>query len=71
MRGELPLHLHSKVFDEQIRPIIEYASDIWCQKMPIEALETTQLKYLKTRAVSDCLIRPLPASVNALLVNCA
>ena len=24
-----------------------------------------------TRAVSDCLIRPLPASVNALLVNCA
>ena len=32
MRGELPLHLHSKVFDEQIRPIIEYASDIWCQK---------------------------------------
>ena len=25
----------------------------------------------QTRAVSDCLIRPLPASVNALLVNCA
>ena len=25
----------------------------------------------KTRAVSDCLIRPLPASVNALLVNCS
>ena len=25
----------------------------------------------KTRAVNDCLIRPLPASVNALLVNCA
>ena len=25
----------------------------------------------ETRAVSDCLIRPLPASVNALLVNCA
>ena len=25
----------------------------------------------RTRAVSDCLIRPLPASVNALLVNCA
>ena len=47
MRGELPLHLHFKVFDQQIRPIIEYASDIWCQKMPIEALETTQLKYLK------------------------
>ena len=35
MRGELPLHLHFKVFDQQIRPIIEYASDIWCQKMPI------------------------------------
>ena len=32
------------------------------------------IKYGKnpsTRAVSDCLIRPLPASVNALLVNCA
>ena len=27
--------------------------------------------FIKTRAVSDCLIRPLPASVNALLVNCA
>ena len=26
---------------------------------------------IKTRAVSDCLILPLPASVNALLVNCA
>ena len=44
MRGELPLHLRFKVFDQQIRPIIEYASDIWCQKMPIEALKTTQLK---------------------------
>ena len=28
-------------------------------------------KHNETRAVSDCLIRPLPASVNALLVNCA
>ena len=25
--------------------------------------------HIKTRAVSDCLIRPLPASVNALLVK--
>ena len=32
-----------------------------------------KLNYVRTRAVSDCLIRPfyLPASVNALLVNCA
>ena len=44
MQGELPLHLYFKVFDQQIRPIIEYASDIWCHKMPIEALKTTQLK---------------------------
>ena len=59
MRGELPLHLHFKVFDQQIRPIIEYASDIWCQKMPIEALETTQLKYLKKN------VRGLPINSNS------
>ena len=29
------------------------------------------IQEVKTRAVSDCLIRPLPASVNALLINCA
>ena len=59
MRGELPLHLHFKVFDQQIRPIIGYASDIWCQKMPIEALETTQLKYLKKN------VRGLPINANS------
>ena len=32
---------------------------------------TLQATADATRAVSDCLIRPLPASVNALLVNCA
>ena len=30
-RGELPSHLYLKVFDQQIRPILEYASEIWCQ----------------------------------------
>ena len=34
MQGELPLYLHFKVFDQLIRPIIEYASDTWCQKCP-------------------------------------
>ena len=45
--GELPLHLYLKVFDRQIRPILEYASEIWYQPLPIEVLETAQLKYLK------------------------
>ena len=46
-RGELPIHLYLKVFDQQIRPILEYASEIWCQPQPIEELERTQLKFLK------------------------
>ena len=44
---QLPLHLYLKVFDRQIRPILEYASEIWYQPLPIEVLETAQLKYLK------------------------
>ena len=39
----------------------------WIQKLRLRKKRAE--KY--TRAVSDCLIRPLPASVNALLVNCA
>ena len=46
-RGELPFHLYLKVVDQQIRPILEYASEIWCQPQPIDELERTQLKILK------------------------
>ena len=46
-RGELPVYLYLKVFDQKIRAILEYASEIWCQPQPIEELERTQLKFLK------------------------
>ena len=39
----------------------------FCKKV----IENISAVSIVTRAVSDCLIRPLPASVNALLVNCA
>ena len=48
VKGQLPVNLYLKVFDTQIRPILEYASEIWCQDIPIEELEQVQLKYLKT-----------------------
>ena len=44
---------------------------IWPSRTYLGTLSVIiQLSFI-TRAVSDCLIRPLPASVNALLVNCA
>ena len=47
VRGELPVHLYLKVFDRQIRPILEFASEIRYQPLPIEVLETAQFKRLK------------------------
>ena len=47
VRGEVPLHLYLKVFDWQLRPILEYGSAIWYQPLPKEVLETVQLRYLK------------------------
>lgn len=45
--GQLPTTLYLKVFDTQIRPILEYASAIWCPDKPTEELERIHLKYLK------------------------
>ena len=44
---ELPTQLFFKNFDQQVQPILEYASEIWYQEKPIEDLERVQLKYLK------------------------
>ena len=53
--NELPMRLYFKIFDQQIRPILEYPSEIWCQQDPIEELEGVQLKFLKsTLGVSPC-----------------
>lgn len=46
VQGELPTYLHLKMFDQQIRPIFEYASEICGQITPIEEFEKTQLKFL-------------------------
>ena len=59
-RGELPIHLYLKVFDQQIRPILEYASEIWCQPQPIQELERTQLKFLK-KSIGVSQSTPTPA----------
>ena len=48
------------MFDQQIRPILEYASDIWCQPQPIEELERTQLKFLK-KSIGVFQSTPTPA----------
>ena len=45
--NELPTQLFFKIFNHQVRPILEYASEIWYQEKPIEDLERVQLKYLK------------------------
>ena len=48
VKGRLPVNLYLKIFDTQIRPIFEYASEIWCQDISIGELEQAQLNYLKT-----------------------
>ena len=45
--NELPTQLFFKIFNQQVRSILEYASEIWYQEKPIEDLERFQLKYLK------------------------
>ena len=45
--NELPTQLSFKIFNQQIRPIMEYASEIWWQDSPIELLERVQLKFFK------------------------
>ena len=39
VKGRLPVNLYLKIFDTQIRPIFEYASEIWCQDISIGELE--------------------------------
>ena len=46
-RDKVVLYIIYKLFDQQIRPIIEYASNIWCPDAPVEELERVQLKFLK------------------------
>ena len=48
VKDHLPINLYLKVFDTQIRPILEYASEIWCPGTPIEDLERVHLKFLKS-----------------------
>ena len=48
VKGQLPIHLYLKVFDTQIRPVLEYASEVLFRGNPIEELEQVHLKYLKT-----------------------
>ena len=48
VKGQLPIHLYLKVFDTQIRPVSEYASEVWLRGNPIEELEQVHLIYLKT-----------------------
>ena len=36
-----------KTFNQQIRPILEYATETWFQITPIDELEHVQLKFLK------------------------
>ena len=44
----LPTMLLLKIFNQQIRPILEYAADIWYQNKPIETLERVQTQYIKS-----------------------
>ena len=48
VKGHLPINHYLKVFDTQIRPIIEYASEIWCPGTPVKDLERVHLKFLKS-----------------------
>ena len=45
--NELPTQLSFKIFNQQIRPVMEYASEIWGQDTPIELVERVQLKLFK------------------------
>ena len=45
--SEMPYDLLLKLFDQQIRPILEYGSELWCPASKIEQLERVQLSYVK------------------------
>ena len=45
--NRLPTRLYIKTFNQQIRPILEYASATWFQTTPVDELERVQLKFLK------------------------
>ena len=42
-----PVATQLKIFDSQIRPILEYGCEIWYTGKNIKSLETIQLQYLK------------------------
>ncbi len=53
----LPPDLAIKMFDTQIRPILDYASDIWYngkQNYDIEKVHLSYLKYLLNVKPSSC-----------------
>ena len=51
-RAAARINVYLQVFDTQIRPILGYTSEIWCQDILIEELERVPLKYLKPSSVS-------------------
>lgn len=46
--NNLPTSLYLKLFDQQIRPILEYGNEVWCPTKPVDELERVQLYYIKT-----------------------
>ena len=44
----LPIELMFKSFDVQIRPILDYGAELWCQIQPIPDIEYVQNFFLKT-----------------------
>lgn len=45
--SEMPYVLLLKLFDQQIRPILEYGSEIWCPKKPNQDIEKIQTSFIK------------------------
>ena len=45
--NHMPYHLLIKLFDQQIRPIIEYGSEIWCPNKEMYNIEKLQIVFLK------------------------
>ena len=48
VKGQLPVNFFLKVFDTHIRPILEYAGEVWCSNNPKVELELFHLKLIKT-----------------------
>ena len=45
--SEMPYRLLLKLFDQQIKPILEYGSELWCPTRENDLIERTQLSYIK------------------------